>query len=35
MVNNAQADWNTIRIVYGSSDPFVRMVDKERTYLFH
>ncbi len=24
-----------IKIVYGSRDPFVRMVDKERTCLFH
>jgi len=26
MADNAQANWNIIRIVYGSGDPFVRMV---------
>jgi hypothetical protein len=35
MANNAQANWNIVKIVYGFEDPYVRMVDKERTYLFH
>ncbi len=35
MVNNAQANWNTVRIVYGSKDPYIRMVDKECPCLFH
>jgi len=35
MVDNAQANWNIVRIVCGSSDPYVKMVDKECTYLFH
>jgi hypothetical protein len=35
MANNAQANWNMVRIVYGSKDPFVNMVDKEHTCLFH
>jgi hypothetical protein len=35
MVDNAQANWNVIKIVYGLRDPYVRMVDKEHTYLFH
>jgi hypothetical protein len=35
MVDSAQANWNAPRIVYGSRDPYVKMVDKERTYLFH
>jgi len=34
MVDNAQANWNMIIIVYGSRDPSMRMVDKECTYLF-
>jgi hypothetical protein len=35
MVENAQANWNIARIVYGLGKPFVRMVDKECTCLFH
>jgi hypothetical protein len=35
MVNNTQANWNIARIVYGSGDPSIRMVDKECTCLFH
>jgi hypothetical protein len=35
MVDNAQANWNAIIIVYGSRDPSMRMVDKECTYLLH
>jgi hypothetical protein len=35
MVDTAQANWNIVKIVYGSRDPFVRMVDKKCTYLFH
>jgi len=35
MVNNTQAKWNTVRIVYGFRDPSVMMVDNEHTYLFH
>ncbi len=35
MVDNAQANWNTIIIVYGSGDPFMKMVDKECKCLFH
>jgi hypothetical protein len=33
MVNNAQANWNVI--IYGSKDSSIKMVDKERTCLFH
>jgi hypothetical protein len=35
MVNNTQANWNAIKIVYGFWDLYVMMVDKECTYLFH
>jgi hypothetical protein len=35
MVDNAQANWNFIKIVYGSRDPFIKMVNKECTCLFH
>ncbi len=35
MVDSAQANQNTIKIVYGFGDPYVRMVNKERTYLIH
>jgi hypothetical protein len=34
-VDNAQANWNMVIIVYGLGDPFMRMVDKESTCLFH
>jgi hypothetical protein len=29
MADSALADWNVVRIVYGSRDAFVKMVDKE------
>jgi hypothetical protein len=35
MANSAQANWNTIKIVYGLGDLFVRTIDKECTCLFH
>jgi hypothetical protein len=35
MADNAQTNWNVVKIVYGSGDPSVKMVDKEHTYLFH
>ncbi len=35
MANNTQANWNAIKIVYGLGDPYVRMIDKEHTCLFH
>ncbi len=35
MADSAQANWNAIKIVYGSRDPLVRMVDKECICLFH
>jgi hypothetical protein len=35
MVDITQANWNIFKIVYGSSDATIRMVDKERTCLFH
>jgi hypothetical protein len=35
MVDHVQANWNVIRIVYGSSDQTQPMVDKERTCYFH
>ncbi len=35
MANGAQVNWNIVRIVYGSRDFSIRMVDKEHTCLFH
>ncbi len=35
MANNAQANQNMVKIVDGSRDPFVKMVDKDCTCLFH
>ena len=35
MANSAQANWNAVRIVYGSGDPAVRIQGRERTCLFH
>jgi hypothetical protein len=35
MADNTQANWNAFRIVYGLGDPYVKMVDKESTCLFH
>ncbi len=35
MIDNTQTNWNVVRIVYGSRDPSIMMVDKEHTYLFH
>jgi hypothetical protein len=34
MADNTQANWNAIKIVYGSGDTYVRMIDKECTCLF-
>jgi hypothetical protein len=35
MANNAKANWNVVHIVYSSRDASMKMVDKERTCLFH
>jgi hypothetical protein len=35
MAYNAQANWNVVSIVYGTGDPTVKFIDKERTCLFH
>jgi hypothetical protein len=35
MSDRVKVSWNVVRIVYGSRDPFVRMIDKECTCLFH
>ena len=35
MADSAQANWNAVRIVYGSGDPSVKMINRERTCLFH
>jgi len=35
MANNTQANWNIVKIIYGSGHPYVRMIDKECTCLFH
>jgi hypothetical protein len=35
MTDSAQANWNTVRMVYGDDNPSLPMVARERTYLFH
>jgi hypothetical protein len=35
MLDNMQANWNVVRIVYDYRDANVKMVDKEHTCLFH
>jgi hypothetical protein len=35
MVDNAQANWNVVQIVYGTRNPTMKLIDKECTCLFH
>jgi hypothetical protein len=35
MANSAQANWNDVRIIYGSGDATIPIKDQERTCLFH
>jgi hypothetical protein len=35
MADSAQANWNAVRIIYGSGDAAIPMKDQERTCLFH
>jgi hypothetical protein len=35
MADSTQANWNAVRIVYGSGDPKVPMENRERTCLLH
>jgi len=35
MADSAQANWNAVRIVYGSGDPSIPMDGQERTCYFH
>jgi hypothetical protein len=35
MVDSAQANWNVLRVIYGSGDATIPMKDQERTCLFH
>jgi hypothetical protein len=35
MADSAQANWNAIRVIYGSGDAAIPMKDQERTCLFH
>ncbi len=35
IVDNSQAKWNVVHIVYGTRDFIVNMIDKESTWLFH
>ncbi len=35
MANNAQANWNIVKIVSVSGDSCIKMVDKEHSCLFH
>jgi hypothetical protein len=34
MANSTQANWNTIRVIYGKGDVTIPMKDQERTYFF-
>jgi hypothetical protein len=35
MGDGAQENWNVVRIIYGTRDPMVKMVDKEHMCFFH
>jgi hypothetical protein len=35
MADSAQANWNAVRIIYGSGDAVIPMKDQERTCLFY
>jgi hypothetical protein len=35
MADNAQANWNAVRVIYGSGDATIPMKDQEKTCLFH
>jgi hypothetical protein len=35
MADSAQANWNVVRVIYGSDDATIPMKDQERTCLFH
>jgi hypothetical protein len=35
MEDNAQANWNAVRVIYKSGDAAILMKDQERTSLFH
>jgi hypothetical protein len=35
MCDSAQANFNAVRVIFGSGDPSVSMANKERTCLFH
>jgi hypothetical protein len=35
MADSAQANWNAVRVIYGSGDATIPMKDQKRTCLFH
>jgi hypothetical protein len=35
MADSAQANWNAVRVIYGSGDATIPIKDQERTCLFH
>jgi hypothetical protein len=35
MADSVQANWNAVRVIYGSGDATIPMKDQEKTYLFH
>jgi hypothetical protein len=35
MADSAEANWNAVRVIYGSGDASIPMKDQERTCLFH
>jgi hypothetical protein len=35
MTDSTQANWNVVRVIYGSGDARIPMMDQERMCLFH
>jgi hypothetical protein len=35
MADSTQANWNAVKVIYGSGDATIPMKDQERTCLFH
>jgi hypothetical protein len=35
MVDSAHANWNALKVIYGSGDTTIPMMDRERTCFFH
>jgi hypothetical protein len=35
MADSTQANWNAVKVIYGSGDATISIKDQKRTYLFH